>query len=165
MCGFQDTAAIGSRRERGQQQIQQSLLGVEFGFVGNVFQLLLANHFNREFDEIADHGFDIAADIADFRELRSFHFEEWRIRELGQSAGDFSFANAGGSDHDDVLGNDFFGQFRRELLPAHAVAQSNGNGALGGLLPDNILVELSHDFARRKFVEHDLLVFGGGGEV
>jgi len=48
-------------------------------------------------------------------------------------------------------------------LPAHAVAQGDGDGALRVLLTDNILVEFGDDFARRQFVERDLFFFGGSG--
>ena len=147
----------------GQKNIQQALFGVQFGFVGDVFELLFAHHFDGDLNQIADHGFDVAAHVADFGELRSFHLQEGRIGQLGQAAGDFGFAHAGGADHDDVFGNDFFGQVRRELLPAHAVAQRNGDGALGVFLADNVLVEFGDDLARREFVERDLFFFGGCG--
>jgi len=50
-------------------------------------------------------------------------------------------------------------------LATHAIPQGNGNGALGGLLTDNVFVELGHDLAGRELIEHDLLVFGGSGEI
>ena len=102
-------------------------------------------------------------DVADFGELRSLHLQEGRVGKLGQAAGDFGFADAGGADHDDVLGDDFFRQIRRKLLAAHAVAQGDGHGALGVLLAYNMLVQLSDDLARRQFVERDLFFFSGSG--
>ena len=150
-----------ARTGRRQQNIQQALFGVELGLVGDFFELFFAHHVDGDLHQVANHGLDIAADVADFGELRSFHFQERRVGELGQAAGDFGFADAGGADHDDVLGNDFFRHFGRELLPAHAIAQGNGDGALGVLLANDMLVELGHDFARRQFVERDLFFFSG----
>ena len=63
-----------------------------------------------------------------------------------------------GPDHDDVLGDDFFGQLGRELLAAHAIAQGDGDGALGLVLSDDIFVEFGDDFARRQFVERDAVL-------
>jgi len=40
------------------------------------------------------------------------------------------------------------------FLPAHAVAQGDGHGALGVLLAYHILVKFGHDLPRRKFVKH-----------
>jgi hypothetical protein len=37
-------------------------------------------------------------------------------------------------------------------LPSHAIAQRDCHGALGIVLPDHVLVELSHDLARSEFV-------------
>ena len=102
-------------------------------------------------------------DVADFGELRRFHLQERRVGELGQAAGDLGLADAGGADHDDVLGHDFFGHFGRELLAAHAIAQRDGDGALGVVLADDVLVEFGDDLARRQFVERDLFFFSGSG--
>ena len=155
------TAAEARRRRGRQQKVEQALLGIQLGLVCNVFQLLFAHHVDGDFDQIADHGFDIAADVADFGELRGFDLEEGRVGQLGQAARDLSFAHAGGADHDDVLGHDLVGQLGRELLAAHAVAQRDGDGALGVLLSDNVLVEFGDDFARGQFVQRDLFFFGG----
>ena len=153
----------GARSGRRKQNIQQALFGVELGFVGNVFQLFFAHHLDGDLDQVANHGFDVASHVADFGELRSFHFQKWRVGELGQPARDFRFAHAGGADHDDVFGNDFFRQVGRELLAAHAIAQSDGDGALGVLLADDMLVQFGDDFTRSQFVERDLFFFSGSG--
>ena len=150
-------------RGRGQQDVEQALFGIQFGFVRDVFEFLFADHFDGDLNQVANHGFDIAADVADFGELGGFDLEEGRVGELGEAAGDFGFADAGGADHNDVLGDDLFGHFGRELLPAHAVAQCDGDGALGVFLTDNVLVEFGDDFARRQFVERHLFFFGGSG--
>ncbi len=155
--------ASGSGRGRRQQQIEQAVFGVELGLVFDFFELLFAHHVDGDLDEVADDGFDIAADVADLGELRGFDFEEWRVGELGQAARDLGFADAGGADHDDVLRHDLFGEIGRELLAAHAVAQCDGHGALGGLLADDIFVQFGDDFARGQIVEREFLVFSGSG--
>ncbi len=152
-----------ARRGRGQKNIEQALFGVQFGFIRYVFEFLFADHFDGDLNQVADHGFDIAADVADFGELGSFDLEEGRVGEFREAAGDFGFADARGTDHDDVLGDDLFGHFGPELLPAHAVAQRDGDGALRVFLADNVFVEFGDDFARRQFVERDLFFFGGSG--
>ena len=53
----------------------------------------------------------------------------------------------------------------RQLLAALAIAQSNGHGALGGPLADDMLVELGDDLARRQLVEREILFFGGCGKI
>ena len=119
------------------------------------------DHVDGDLHQIANHGFDVAADVADFGELRGFDFQERRIRQLRQPAGNLGLTHAGGPDHDDVLRNDFFGEFGSQLLAAHAVAQRDGDGALGVLLPDDVLVEFGDDFARSEFVQRKLFFFGG----
>src|SRR6185437_289856 len=133
----------------GQQQVEQALLGVEFSLIRNIFQLLLPNHVNGDLDQVTDHGFDVPSNVAHFGEFGSLHLQEGRVGQLGQAAGNLGFAYAGGTDHDDVLGNNFFGKIGGQLLAAHTIAQGNGHSALGGRLADHVLVELAHDLARR----------------
>ncbi len=95
-----------------QQQVQDALFGVHLGLLRNVFQLFLAHHVDGNLDEVADHGFHVAAHVADLGELAGLHLEKWRVGELGQAAGDFGFTHAGRPHHDDVLGHDLFGHLR-----------------------------------------------------
>ena len=167
-CAFEHQAARAKSRRAGErgggkQNVQQTLFGIQFGLVGDVFQLFFAHHLDGDLHQIANHGLDIAAHVADFGELRSLHLQEGRVGQLGQPAGNFRFAHAGGADHDDVLGDDFFRHLGGKLLAAHAVAQGDGHGALGVLLADNVLVEFSDDLARGEFVERDLFFFSGSG--
>ncbi len=167
-AGIDDHSAIGAGIGRtgrgwGEKNIEQPFFGIQFGFIGDVFELLFAHHFDGDLDQVANHGFDIAANIADFRELRSFDLEERGIGELGETAGNFGFAHARGTDHNYVLGNDLFGHFGAKLLAAHAIAQGDGDGALGVFLPDDVFVEFCDDFARGQLVERDLFFFGGSG--
>src|SRR5260370_211141 len=167
-AGVDDHASRGAgirrtRRDRRQKNIEQALFRVQFRFVGDVFEFLFADHFNSDLDQVADHGFHIAADVADFRELGSFDLQERRVSQLGETAGDFGFADAGGPDHNDVLVNDLFGHFGRELLAAHAIAQGDGDGALRVFLTGNVLAEIGDDFAPRPFLVPALLFFTGSG--
>ena len=151
------------RRHRRQQQVEQTLFGVQFGFVGNILELLLANHVDGDFDQVADHRFHIASHVAHLGELRGFDLQERRVGQLGQAAGDLGLAHAGRAHHDDVLGNDFFRQLGRQLLPPHAIAQGDRDGAFGLVLADHVLVEFAHDLARRQLIQCDILFINGCG--
>ena len=56
-------------RRRGQQDIEEALFGVHLGLVLDLFQALFADHVDGNLDQVADHGFDVAADVADFSEF------------------------------------------------------------------------------------------------
>ena len=103
-----------------------------------------------DFQQIAHDLLDVAADIAHFRELGRFDFQERRLRELGEAARNFGLADAGRPDHQNVLGQNFFAQFRAQLLTPPAIAQGDGDGALGVVLSDDEAVEFGNDFARRE---------------
>src|SRR3712207_8952107 len=60
------------------------------------------------------------------------------------------FPATGRSDHQDVLRRHLVAQLGRELLAAPAVAQSDGDGALGVVLADDVLVERGDDRLDRK---------------
>ena len=126
----------------------------------HLLEPLLADHVDAELDEIADHRLDVAADVADLGELRRLDLDERRLREPRQPARDLGLADAGRPDHQDVLRRDLLGQLRRQLLPAHAVAQRDRDGALGGRLADDVLVELGDDLARRQRLGRGLRGFG-----
>ena len=86
------------RRGR-QQQIEQALFGGLLGALGYFVEFFFADHVDAGFDQIADHGFDVAAYVADFGVFRGFDFYEWAACEAREAAGDFRFADAGGTDH------------------------------------------------------------------
>src|SRR5467141_2735930 len=141
------------RRRRRKQQIEHAFFRGLLGAVGDFVEFFLADHVDGSLDEIAHHRFHIAADVADFGVFRSFDLDERAAREARQAARDFRFSDAGGANHQNVFGQNVFGDFRRKLLAADAVAQGHGDGALRGSLPDDVLVELRHDFARRHVIE------------
>src|SRR5207344_515828 len=111
-------------------------------------------HVDGGFHQVASDLLDVAADIAHFGELGGLDLEERRVGELGQAAGDLGLAAAGRADHQDILGQHLFAQRFRQLQPAPAVAQRNGDGTLGVLLADDVLVEFGDDFAGGKVVAH-----------
>ncbi len=155
-------ARFGLRRH---QQVEQALFGVGLGALGDFVQPLFAHHVDGDIHQIANHGFDVAADVADFGELAGLHFHERRIGELGQTPRQLRFADAGRADHEDVFGHHLIGHFRRKFLAADAVAQRDGHGALGFVLADDVFVQLAHDLARRQLVENRLGIDGLAGKI
>ena len=108
---------------------------------------LFAQHLQGGVSQVANDRLDIAAHITDFGEFGRFDLDERCIGQFGQASGDLGFADAGRADHQDVLGRYFNAQFFRQLHPAPAVTQRNGNGALGIVLADDMAVEFMDDFA------------------
>src|SRR4029450_9546774 len=94
------------------------------GLVAHFRFALFAHHLDGDLDEIAHHRLDVAADVPDLGELRRFDLEERRLRESRQPAGNLRLADAGRTDHEDVLWRNFFGELRGEPLPSIAIAQS-----------------------------------------
>ena len=84
-----------------------------FGTMTHPTDLGFTGLFDRHINQIADDGFDVAADVADFGELGGLDLDEWRVGQLRKAAGDLCFADAGGADHEDVLGRDLGTQFFR----------------------------------------------------
>ena len=126
-------------------------------------RLAVAHLRDADFEKIAHDLLDVAADIADFGELGRFDLQERRLRQLGEAARDLGLADAGRADHQDVLGQHLFAQLGRQLLAAPAVAQRDGDGALGVVLADDVAVEFGNDFARREGGVH--LTYMGSSEV
>ena len=132
----------------GQQQVEQPIVDALLGLGLDSGALLLANHADGDFGQVADHALDIAADVADLGVLGRLDLEERGADQLGQPAGDLGFADAGGADHDDVLGRDVLAQVGRQLLAAPAIADGDGHGPLGGVLADDVTIQLLDDLAR-----------------
>ena len=114
----------------------------------HVLALLLARQRDGDLDEVAHDLLDVAADIADLGELGRLDLEERRAGEPGEPAGDLGLADAGRPDHQNVLRQHLLAQPLVELQPPPAVAQRDGDGALGVGLADDEAVELGDDFAR-----------------
>ncbi len=118
-----------------------------------------------DFHQVADHRLHVAPHVAHLGKLRGLHLEKGRVGQLGQPSRNLRFAHARRPDHDDVLGHDVVGHFGRKLLATLAIAQRNGDGALGGLLSHNVLVEFGDNLARRQLIEREILFFSGCGQV
>src|SRR6516164_378294 len=142
----------GSRRRR-QEQVQQALLGVLLSFLRHLVHLLFPHHVDGNLHQVADDRLHVAADVAYFCKPRSLHLEKGRIGETREPAGDLRLADAGRSDHDDILGKNFLRQIFGELLAPHAVAQGDGYRALGLLLANDVLVQFGDDLARRQVLQ------------
>ena len=139
--------AGGLRHGRNQGIENQLFHGVGgLGFHGFLAAGLHAVH--ALLGQVAHHAFHVAAHVAHFGELAGFHFHKGRIGEVGQAAGNFGFAHAGGPNHEDVVGHDFGLHVGRGVQAAPAVAQGNGHVALGLVLADDVLVKLGHNLGR-----------------
>ena len=129
------------------QGVDHALLGVELRLGLDLLALGVAHEADAGFEQIADDLIDVAADIADLGELRRLDLDEGRAGKLGEAARDLGLADAGRPDHQDVLGQNLLAQLIVELLAAPAVAERNGDGALGVALADDVAVELGNDLA------------------
>ena len=119
------------------QRVEHALFGGLFGARLHVFALSLAGQRDGDFHQVADDLLDVAADIADLGEFGGFDLEERRAGELGEAARDFGLADAGRADHQDVFRQHFLAQLVVELQPPPAVAQRDGDRALGVVLADD----------------------------
>src|SRR5262249_5203666 len=127
-----------------------ALLGIELRLGLDLLALRVADEADACFQEIANDLIDVAADITDLGELRCLDLDKGRSGKLGEPARDLGLADAGRPDHQDVLGQNFLAQLIVELLAAPAVAQRNGDGALGVALADDVAIELGNDLAWGK---------------
>ena len=140
-------ASLTQHRRRSRQGVENTGFGPVFGLSFDITVFFRPQLGDGDLQQIAHDLFDIAADITDLGEFGGFHFDERGLRQSGQAARDFGLADAGGPDHQNVLGQHLFAQLRRKLLAPPAIAQGDGNGALGVMLADDIAVELGDDFA------------------
>ena len=148
-CDADSAADLGGRRI---EDVEQALFGGVAGLDRDPRAFFLAHHLDGDFGQVADHRFDVAADVADFGVARGLDLDERSLRQTGQAARDLGFTDAGRADHQDILGRDFVAQLGRDVLPPPAVTQRDRDGALGVVLADDIAVELRDDFPRRHHV-------------
>src|SRR5205823_1613481 len=159
---YAPSTGISRPRRRGwQENIQETLFGVQFCLIRYVFQLFLPNILNRDFHQIANHGFHITPDVTDLGKLRSLDFQKRGVGQLRQPTGNLGLTHAGWPNHDDVLWDHFIGHVLRQFLAAHAVAQCDTDRALGIFLADNIFVQFRHNLARRELVKRSGGFFSG----
>ena len=133
------------------QGVEQALLGGGVGAGPHPGAAAVADHGQGAFHQVADDLVDVAADVADLGELGRLDFQERRLGEAGEAPGDLGLADAGGADHQDVLGRHLVAQVRRHAPAAPAVAQGHGHGALGLGVADHEAVEFGDDLAGGEF--------------
>ena len=124
------------------------MLGVLAGGVGDGFALAGLDHADGGLDEVADHAFDVAADVADLGELGRLDLHERSADEAGETAGDLGLADAGRADHEDILGKHLSPDVLSQLPAAPAVTDGDGDGSLGGVLADDVAVQFGDDLTR-----------------
>ena len=137
-------------RVRADERVQNALLRLQMRLCADFFALAVAHEANRRLDKIAHDLIDVAADIANFGELRRLNLEEGRIGKLREPPRNLGLADARRADHEDIFRKNFFPHIPVELLAAPAVAQSDGDRALGVMLADDITVQFGYDFPRRE---------------
>ena len=148
--GAQPLAEGLARRDggaRADQRVDHPLLGVELRLGGHLFALHVAHQADAGLEQVAHDLVDVAADIADLGEFGGLDLDEGRAGELGEAARDLRLADAGRADHQDVLGQHLLAHLLVELLAPPAIAQGDGDGALGVALADDVAVELGDDLA------------------
>src|SRR3989304_632540 len=125
--------ARGQTRVLPDQRVEHALLRVELRARLHVASLALAHQRDADLDQIAHDRIHVAAAAPGVR---------------GEPARNLRLADAGGADHQDIFRQHFLAQLVVELQPPPAVAPGDGDRALGGLLADDIAIELGHDLAR-----------------
>ena len=131
----------------GQQGVEDAVFGALLGLGVHALLGLFAEHLHRHVGQVADDLLDVLADVADLGEARGLDLHERRVGQRRQAAGDFGLADAGGADHQDVLGHHLVAHGRFELHAPPAVAQGDGDGAFGAGLADDVTIEFADDLA------------------
>ena len=140
------------------QGVEHPFLGAELGLGRDLAAHALAALLDGHLQEVADDLLHVAPDVAHFGELGGLHLDERRLGQLRQAAADLGLADAGGADHQDVLGQDLLAQVVVQLQAPPAVPQRDGDGALGVLLADDEAVQLGDDLARGEAGHRDSMV-------
>ena len=102
------------------------------------------------------------ADVTDLGKLGCFDLDERRLRKASKASRDFSLADTGRADHQDVLRRNLAAQRFLDLHTTPTIAQCNRDSALGLVLADNVLVQLLDDFPGGH-LRHSLLPAGKRG--
>ncbi len=134
-------------RSPWQQCVEYPLLGRVLGAMSHLRHLLFARHLDGDIDQVADDAVHLAADVADLGELRRLDLDERCPGEPRETARDLGLADAGRTDHQDVLRGDLAAQRFVDLHAAPAVAQCDGDRALGLVLADDVLVQFLDDLS------------------
>ena len=131
----------------GDEEIKESLLGQLGRPLSHRSRPLTLNHVDRNVGQIPDDGVHIPSHIANLGELGRFDLQEGGLGQLGQSPGNLGLPNAGGTDHDDVLGRHLVPEFRRQLLPPPPIAYRDGDRLLCRVLADDVSIQLGHNLS------------------
>jgi hypothetical protein len=143
------------------EEVDELLLGCVLRLVEDPLAPLVLHEPDRRLDEVARDRLDVAADVADLRELRRLHLHERGVDEARHPAGDLGLADPRRSDHQDVLRRDLPRDLRGELLAPPPVAQGDGHGLLRLPLAHDVPVELGDDPPRGEVAQ--VRVARGGG--
>jgi hypothetical protein len=94
---------------------------------------------------------DILADVARFGQRGRVADGKRYVQDAGQRAGEQRFARTRRPDHQDVRLFDIdVVPFEAERQPLVVVVNGYGQNFLRRILPDDVAIELRHDFARRR---------------
>jgi hypothetical protein len=142
--------ARGLARALAGQRVQQPLHRRLFGRIlhRNAAAFLFQPH--RFFHQVAGNLFDVAADIADFRELGRFHLHERRIRQLGQPTADLRLAAAVGPIIRMFLGVTSSRSSSGRRCRRQRLRSATATGPLGVVLADDVGVERGHHCLGRE---------------
>src|ERR1700722_11356785 len=102
-------------RRRGDQEIEQSLLGASFRLKGNLFSFRRFDERDGSFDQVADEAFDVSPVVTDLSVLGRLDLHERSANELGQATCDLRFPHAGWSDKQNILRCDLGAKLVRKL--------------------------------------------------
>jgi hypothetical protein len=126
----------GAGRRRGRERgARPAVLGGLAGAGPDLGGLLLADEGDRGLDQIADHRLDVAADVADLGELVASTLTNGRLRERASRRAISVFPTPVGPIMMMFFGVDLVAQLAATLLPAPAVAERDGDRALGARWP------------------------------
>src|SRR5471032_3094048 len=134
------------RRPRAwQQDVQDPVLGAVDRTRTHFAHLAFTRLLDRNFDQVTHDAVHITTDVADLGELRCFDLDERRVGEFRQTPRDFRLADAGRSDHQDVLRGDFLAQRFGDLLTPPPVAQRDSYRFFRAALADDVFIEFRDD--------------------
>src|SRR5688500_6497397 len=98
--------AIAGRKayvaRRWNQNVEHAILGRVLRSHRHLFGFRFARLLDRYIDQVANDRVDIPANVADFGELCGFDLDEWRIGETRKPPRNFSLADTGRPDHQNV---------------------------------------------------------------
>ena len=139
---------LGTAIPRGRQQdIQHLLFGRVFRPGLDFFYLLLPGHFYGHIGQVANNGIHFSSNVSDLGEFGGFHFDEGRLGQPGQPSRNFSLADTGRTDHEDIFGRNLIAQLFADLAATPTIAQRNSDRPLGVVLPDDVFIQLFYDLS------------------